>query len=89
MYTASFEVVLHIPGAASLKDRRSVVKSIQERCKNRFNVSVIECSEDGKWQQARLGFAIAAISACAAQQSIQAVISFIEQSVDIIAVERL
>lgn len=72
-------MVLGIPGAASLKDRRSVVRSLKERIKNRFNVSVIECSEDGKWQAARLGFALCAISAGAAQQSMQAIIDFIEQ----------
>ena len=79
VYTACFEVVLSIPGAASLKDRRSVLKSLKERIKNRFNVSVIECSEDGKWQTGRLGLALCAISASAAQQSAQAIIDFIEQ----------
>lgn len=77
MFTACFEVVLCVPGAASLKDRRSVIKSLKERCKSRFNVSVIESGEDGKWQKARLGFALAAISAGAAQQSAQALIDFI------------
>ena len=43
MYASCFEVIMTVPGAASLKDRRSVVKSLKERCKSRFNVSVVEC----------------------------------------------
>lgn len=31
-----------IPGCASLKEKRSVVKSVRERLKNRFNLSVAE-----------------------------------------------
>ena len=91
MYASCFEVVMTIPGAASLKDRRSVVKSLKERCKGRFNISVVECGEDGKWQKARLGFAIAAISQTAAEQQTQTVIDFLYEDgrIEIVEVERL
>ena len=91
MYCSCFEVVMTVPGAASLKDRRSVVKSLKERCKSRFNVSVVECGEDGKWQKASLGFALAAISQTAADQQTQTVIDFLydDGRIEIIDVERL
>lgn len=91
MFCSCFEVVMTVPGAASLKDRRSVVKSLKERCKSRFNVSVVECGEDGKWQKASLGFALAAISQTAADQQTQAVIDFLYEDgrIEIIDVERL
>lgn len=91
MFCSCFEVMMTVPGAASLKDRRSVVKSLKERCKSRFNVSVVECGEDGKWQKASLGFALAAISQTAADQQTQAVIDFLYEDgrVEIIDVERL
>lgn len=91
MYASCFEVVLGIPGAASLKDRRSVVKSVKQRCKNLFNVSVVETGEDGKWQKARLGFAIAAVSHTAAEQGMQAVVDYLydDDRIEIIAIERL
>ncbi len=80
-----------VPGAASLKDRRSVVKSLKERCKSRFNISVVECGEDGKWQKARLGFALAAISAAAAEHQTQTIIDFLYEDgrIDIADIERL
>ena len=79
MHAACFEIALRIPGASSLKDRRSVVSSIKQRIRSRFNISVIDCSEDGKWQMARLGFAAAVLSESAAQQIRQNVITFIER----------
>jgi uncharacterized protein YlxP (DUF503 family) len=77
MFSACFKVTFTIPGALSLKDKRMVVKSIQERCKSRFNVSVVECGENNKWQICSMGFALAAISAGAAQQSMQDIIDYL------------
>ncbi|MFA5675773.1 MAG: DUF503 domain-containing protein [Christensenellales bacterium] len=77
MYTACFEVSLKIPGAFCLKDKRRVVSSLKQRCKSRFNASVVECGEDGKWQSARLGFAVAAVSASAARHAQNSIIDFI------------
>ena len=48
-------VDMHIPSAQSLKDKRSVVKSIKERLKNDFNISIAELGEQDKWQRAVLG----------------------------------
>ncbi|MCB0318011.1 MAG: DUF503 domain-containing protein [Bdellovibrionales bacterium] len=48
-------VDLHVPDAQSLKQKRSVIKSIKERIKNNFNVSVAELGEHDKWQRAVIG----------------------------------
>lgn len=91
MYNSCFEVTMRVPGATSLKDRRSVVKSLKERCKSRFNVSVVECDDEGKWQKASLGFALAAISHSAAEQQTQAIIDFLVEDgrIEITDIERL
>ena len=50
------EIVL--PEAGSLKDRRQVVRSIKDRLRRQFNVSVAELDEDRDlWQRATLGIA--------------------------------
>lgn len=77
MRASSFEVTFTIPGAHSLKEKRMVIKSIRERCKSRFNVSVVESGDNDKWQLGRLGFALAAVSASAAEQATQSVIDFL------------
>ena len=45
---------LHIPGAHSLKEKRSVVKSLKDRLRNEFNVSVAETGRHDAWQSAEL-----------------------------------
>jgi uncharacterized protein YlxP (DUF503 family) len=51
-------VVLHIPGAASLKDKRRAVKSLKDRLHNTFNLSVAEVGDLELWQRAELGLAV-------------------------------
>ena len=52
---------LRIEHAHSLKDRRQVVRSLKERLRHGFNISIAEMDEALTWQSATLG--LAAISA--------------------------
>jgi uncharacterized protein YlxP (DUF503 family) len=45
---------LEIPGASSLKDKRSVLKSLKDRLHGRFNISVAETGQQDVWQRAEL-----------------------------------
>lgn len=56
MFVTNMLISITIYDALSLKDKRMVVKSIVERIKSRFNVSVCEASENDKWQISDLGF---------------------------------
>lgn len=60
MAIANLTVELSIPLSRSLKDRRQVVRSMKDRLRQGFNVSVAEMDEAVTWQSATLG--IAAIS---------------------------
>lgn len=51
-------VEMHIPGVCSLKGKRSVVKSIKERLKNRYNVSVAEVDSHDLYQRTSIGIAM-------------------------------
>ena len=59
MTIGALRVELHVPGASSLKAKRQVVKSLKDRMRNRFNVSVAEVGQHDKWQRAMLGIAMA------------------------------
>ena len=48
-----------IPHAASLKDKRSVVKSMKDRIRRKFNVSVAEIDDLDQWTVATLGAVMA------------------------------
>lgn len=48
---------LHIEAAQSLKDRRQVVRSLKDRLRAGFNVSVAELDSSGLWNRAIIGVA--------------------------------
>ncbi len=57
MRVSALRIELFIPGARSLKDKRRAVKSLKERIRNRFNVSVAEVDFHDLWQRSCLAVA--------------------------------
>ena len=45
---------LEVFGCQSLKDKRSVIKSLKDRLHDRFNISVAETGHHDRWQRAEL-----------------------------------
>ena len=64
MAIAKLTVELSIPHAQSIKDRRQVVRSIKDKLRHSFNVSVAELDDATLWNRATLG--VVALSASAA-----------------------
>ncbi len=64
-------IQINIPAAASLKDRRQVTRSIQERAKARFNISVADLGPDGMFKEAFLVFATVSSSLETTENRIQ------------------
>lgn len=60
MPLATLTIQLRIEHAHSLKDRRQVVRSLKDRLRHGFNISVAELDEAVTWQSAVIG--VAAIS---------------------------
>jgi uncharacterized protein len=72
-------VQLEIP-AQSLKDKRSVVKPILARVRDRFNVSAAEVDDLDVWHNATLAFACVSTDADYAHGLLTKVVAFIEAS---------
>jgi hypothetical protein len=51
---------LHFPESNSLKAKRWVLRSIKDRIKNKFNVSVAEVDMNDLWQRSVIGIACVA-----------------------------
>ena len=51
------KVTILLHGNRSLKGKRSVLKSIMSKVKNRFNISIAEVGANDVWQRAEIGFA--------------------------------
>jgi uncharacterized protein YlxP (DUF503 family) len=50
-------IELHLPDRHSLKEKRHVVKSLKDRLRQRFNVSIAEVDAHELWQRAVLAAA--------------------------------
>ena len=55
MVVGVLRLTLYIHGAASLKDKRQVVRKILDRLRSRFNVSAAEVGDNDVWQRAVVG----------------------------------
>ena len=60
MPVAKLTIELEIPHAQSLKDRRQVLRSMKDKLRHSFNLSVAELDDGMVWNRATLG--IVAIS---------------------------
>jgi uncharacterized protein len=45
---------IHIPHAHSLKDKRMILRSLKDRLRGKFNVSVSEVDHQDLWQRAQV-----------------------------------
>ncbi len=77
MTVASLTLELMIYGAGSLKAKRQVIRSLKERIRNTFNVSVAEVDGQDLWQRATLGVAVVAADVARADEVIDKVRSFV------------
>ena len=58
MFVGVARIVLQIPGARSLKDRRRVVKGLKDRVRAKLPVSIAEIGDLERWQVATLGVSV-------------------------------
>ncbi len=72
-------VEIHVHASQSLKQKRGVVRSIQQRLRNEFNISVSEVGGQGTWQRAVLGMSAAGSEAPQVKKVLQRAIRFVEQ----------
>lgn len=76
-------VRLHIPESNSLKEKRMVIKSLKDKLRNRFNVSVSEVANHDKWQLADIAVANVSSERVSANRALNIVLNFIEDCKDV------
>jgi uncharacterized protein YlxP (DUF503 family) len=70
---------IHIPESRSLKDKRSVVKSLVVRLQKQFNISIAEVDDHELWQITTIGLACVSNHNNRVDEVISAAISLIER----------
>jgi len=74
---AIVELLVH--DSRSLKRKRGVVRSIIQRVRNRFNLSVAEVGGQGTWQLAVIGLACAGTDAVGVRRQLDRAVEFVEE----------
>ena len=79
---------LALPGCASLKEKRMVVRSLKDRIHHRFKVAVAETAHQDVWTRAQLAVAVVATDARQAEEVLDQVDRMVEQNGRALILER-
>ena len=78
MIVAAARITLLIHGNNSLKGKRQVVRSLIEKVRHRFTVSIAEVDCHDLWQRAELGLAVVGNDEKLLSQRVDKVMNFME-----------
>ena len=82
MFTLTARLSFFIPQAMSLKDKRQVRRSLIEKTRHRFNVSIAEIDTQDVHQTLTIGIAVVSGDAAHRRESIDEIIRFMEKQAD-------
>ena len=80
MVVAALTWDLSLPGCSSLKEKRSVVRSLKDRLRHKFNVSVAETGFQDVHERARISMALVASDGRVAEQLLDRVDRFVQEN---------
>jgi len=55
MYVSCCSIKFFLHGSRSLKEKRRIVRSLKDRLKNNFNISIAEIGDQNIWQSLHMG----------------------------------
>lgn len=73
-------IKIHLPGCASLKEKRSRLKPLLARLHREFNISAAEVDDQDHWGSAILGCALVSNDAVYTQQALHRVVRWVEDN---------
>jgi uncharacterized protein YlxP (DUF503 family) len=78
MFIGSIVFEIHIPYSQSLKEKRTVIRSLKEKLRNKFNVSVSEVGEMDKHQKSVVAVVLVGADQGHIEKSMDSIINFVE-----------
>lgn len=80
MVIGSIVFELYIPHSNSLKEKRMVVRSLKEKLKSKFNVSVSEVGNQDLWQSAYVAVVFVSPEKNHTEKIMHSIINFVENN---------
>ena len=84
-----YQLEIYIPGALSLKEKRFVLKSIKDRIRKKFNVSIAELDGNDKWQKSLLGIAMVSNDGKLIEGSFNKILNMIDNDGRVEVIDRM
>ena len=88
MVVGVLRLELRLPESHSLKEKRSVLRSVKARVRQKFNVSIAEVAENDLWQRAVLGLAVVGNDRRFVEGALDEVVGFVRAKADVTHDER-
>ncbi len=82
------QLTLSLPGVNSLKAKRSIVRRLLDRTRNRFNVAAAEVAQQDSHRTAVLAVAVVSSDRGHADSMLQSIASFMEGATEAVVVDR-
>ncbi|MGH7725550.1 MAG: DUF503 domain-containing protein [Candidatus Eiseniibacteriota bacterium] len=86
MYVASIRVELHLPYAASLKDKRQILTRLKERLRA-AHASVAEVDHADLWQRTALGLAVVTSSSERLTETLSSLREIVDRQEEIVVLD--
>ncbi|MFZ0449292.1 MAG: DUF503 domain-containing protein [Desulfatiglandaceae bacterium] len=78
MVVGSLKIEFHLPENHSLKGKRKIVRSMVDKVKARYNVSIAEVGSNDRWQKIELGVSAVGNDRRHIDSSLNHVLGFLE-----------
>jgi uncharacterized protein YlxP (DUF503 family) len=79
MIIGVLEIEIFIPYSTSIKEKRYIVKSIKDKVKSKYNVSIAELDYHDAWQRSKIGFACLSNSVSYINSYLMDLLKFLQQ----------
>lgn len=80
MIVGTCRLRLHLPESGSLKDKRQVLRSVEDRLRRRYRVAVAEIGEQASWQNAVIGVACVSESPAVCRRLLDDLVRWAEEA---------
>ena len=81
MNVALCVIQIHLPAVSSLKEKRQVLRSLKDRLRQHYNVSIAEIDHQDLWQRATLGIVGIAAARVPLEQTFSSIQGEVERKV--------
>jgi uncharacterized protein YlxP (DUF503 family) len=78
MYVGVCRFSIVVEHSHSLKEKRSVVRKLRDRVRERFHISLVEVGGQDTWQRADLAFSVLTAKRDACEAALAAVLGFVQ-----------